>query len=88
MVLPLLLKVPPVVKVKDPRVAGALKLAPVVKAAVLVDEPIVRLVAVILLNETVGTLKLLDPPMLTVSELLSGLKITVGAFTELVIDAL
>lgn len=83
-VLPLLLNVPPV---RSVRLAGAVKLAPVVKAAVSVAEPIYRLVAVMLLNEEVGTLKLLDPPMLTVS-FVFGIKYSVGAFTVPVIDAL
>lgn len=84
-VLPLLLKVLPLNSV---RLAGAVKLAPVVKAPVVEADPTVRFVAVMLANEAVGTLKLLDPPMLTVSVPLCGLRITVGALIVPVIVAL
>lgn len=87
-VLPLLLKVPPVKSERLPTLDGAAKLAPVVKAAVLLVEPTDKMVAVILPRELLERLKLLEPARLTVSVLLCGMTSTDGALTLPVTDTL
>lgn len=75
----LLVKEPPLI---SPRVTvtGAVKLAPVLKAKLSLAEPMTKVfVAVILDNEVVEILKMLDPPMLTVS-FVFGIRYTVVAF--------